>query len=692
MADFKGIFNEEARELLEQLEEALLVLENHKQESGAIEQVFRVMHTLKGSSNMFGYDLIGELTHHLETIYDSVRNGERKVTEQLLSLTLRATDHLNRLLDDAQLQNPDLQEAHNRLMNEIQEVTRSTTVTESLSAEKQEQAATWLVSFNPHADIMANGTNPILLIDDLRAIGETYVLPQTQDIPLLSSLSANQCYVNWQILVYTAEPEEELKDVFLFVEDECDLEITRLSENNLLEDDKFIDSFNQLDKYTTEAVRPLLSQQEPKKIDEEPSLDEPGLEEPGLEEPGLAEPGLAEPGQVKRKSENRRSQSGSIRVASDKLDELMNMVSELVTTQARLSLLAEESRKPEFIAIAEEIEKVSRRLRDSTFNICLIPIESLLIRFRRLVRDLSVDLGKEINFITEGADTELDKSVIDVLADPLLHIFRNSIDHGIESEADRLAAGKPAAGTIHLKSYYSGTNVIIEIQDDGKGIDPDVIRNKAIDKGVLPAGANPGRKESLELIFAPGFSTASQVTDLSGRGVGMDVVRRKIQEIRGEVGIESEPGVGTTITISLPLTLSIIDGLLVEISGTRYVIPLMVIDKCYEVNHTQMVKNINGSIVIDGEQLPLFYLRDLFGYHSTPPDIEQVVAVSYEGQRVGLAVDQVIGEYQAVLKPLGKHYTEQDFISGATILGDGTIALVLDTTRAVKSFSQLETH
>lgn len=667
MADFKGIFNEEARELLEQLEEALLVLECHKEETGAIEQVFRVMHTLKGSSNMFGYELIGELTHHLETIYDSIRVGTRQVTGPILSLTLRATDHLNRLLDDPQLQTPDLQDAHNRLMHEIREVTGCAAAPEASSAGEPAGAATWLVSFNPHADIMANGTNPMLLIDDMQAVGNTYALPKVNDVPLLSHLVTNHCYVNWQMLVYTAEPVAELKDVFLFVEDECDLEITRLSDNNLLDDHTFINSFNQLDQYTPEAVQALIGEKATKPVDKGPLP-------------------------PKRTKSNRTNQSGSIRVASDKLDELMNMVSELVTTQARLSLLAEESRKPEFIAIAEEIEKVSRRLRDSTFNICLIPIESLLIRFRRLVRDLSVELGKEINFMTEGADTELDKSVIDVLADPLLHIFRNSIDHGIESETDRRAAGKPAAGTIRLKSYYSGTNVIIEIQDDGKGIDPEVIRNKAIEKGILPAGANPSRKESLELIFAPGFSTASAVTDLSGRGVGMDVVRRKIQEIRGEVGIDSEPGTGTTITISLPLTLSIIDGLLVEISGTRYVIPLMVIDKCYEVHHSEMVRNFNGSIVIDGEQLPLFYLRDLFEYQTQPPDIEQVVAVSYEGQRVGLAVDQVIGEYQAVLKPLGKHYTEQDFISGATILGDGTIALVLDTTRAVKSFSKLETH
>lgn len=366
----------------------------------------------------------------------------------------------------------------------------------------------------------------------------------------------------------------------------------------------------------------------------------------------------------------------------------MNLVSELVTTQARLSLFAEQSTLPELNAIAENVEKISRQLRDNTFSICLVPMETILVRFQRLVRDLSVELGKDIILVAEGTDTELDKSVIESLADPLLHILRNSIDHGIEDTATRLEKGKPKQGKILLKAFYSGTNVHIQIQDDGAGIDPKKIREKAISKGIISAEAQLSDKELLDLIFLPGFSTASKITDVSGRGVGMDVVRRKIAEIRGEVEIKSQPGTGTTITIKLPVTLSIIDGLLVKIDDTHFVIPLTAVDKCYEANHTQLIHSFNNLITLDGEKVPFFYLRNEFEMPQTDESIEQLVVVKYDDKRVGLSVDAIIGEYQAVLKPLGKLYKNQELISGATILGDGTIALVMDTNKMVKQFSR----
>jgi two-component system chemotaxis sensor kinase CheA len=342
------------------------------------------------------------------------------------------------------------------------------------------------------------------------------------------------------------------------------------------------------------------------------------------------------------------------------------------------------------MSVAEEIEKVSRRLRDNTFSICLIPIENMLVRFRRLVRDLSSELDKEIRFVTEGADTELDKTIIESLTDPLLHIIRNSIDHGIEDKETRLANGKTAEGTLMLRAFYSGNSVNLQIKDDGAGINPEKVRRKAIEKGIITADVQLSEKELLELIFRPGFSTATSVTDVSGRGVGMDVVKRKIADLRGEIEISSQTGQGTTITISLPLTLSIIDGLLVRIEDTHFVIPLSAVEKCYEVAHQKLVSRFEDMITLDEERIPFCYLRQEFGFSSEAPFHEEVIVVSYDEKKVGLTVDQVIGEYQAVLKPLGRYYQKQDYISGATILGDGTIALVLDTNKTIRELYKTE--
>jgi two-component system chemotaxis sensor kinase CheA len=366
----------------------------------------------------------------------------------------------------------------------------------------------------------------------------------------------------------------------------------------------------------------------------------------------------------------------------------MNLVSELVTTQARLTLYADTDGRPELMAIAENVQKLSRQLRDNAFSIVLIPIENMLTRFQRLIRDLSKELKKDVVFEAEGTDTELDKTIIENLTDPLMHILRNSLDHGIETPDVRITKGKPPQGKILLKAFYSGANVIIQIFDDGAGIDPNVIRIKAIQKALISPEATLSKKEILDLIFIPGFSTATNITDVSGRGVGMDVVKRKISDIRGEVDVESELNIGTTLTIKLPLTLSIIDGLLIKLEDIHVVLPLTVIDKIYAVEHYKLMKAFNNTIVLDGEQIPFFYLRHEL---ELPIDDEtthdQIIVVRYEDKRIGLAVDSVIGEYQAVLKPLGKHYKKQEIISGTTILGDGTIALVMDTNKAIKHFA-----
>ena len=363
----------------------------------------------------------------------------------------------------------------------------------------------------------------------------------------------------------------------------------------------------------------------------------------------------------------------------------------MVTIQAQLSLFNKENNYPGLDPIAEEIEKISRRLRDDVFSIRLIPIANMVTRFQRLVRELSNELGKEVDFITKGTETELDKNIIEMLVDPVMHIIRNSLDHGIEDSAQaRIDAGKPQKGSITLNAFYSGTYVYIQIIDDGKGIDHEKLRQKAIEKEIITEDTQITEKEIFDLVFTSGFSTAKEVTNLSGRGVGMDVVKQKISELRGEVELTSQKGKGTTVTIKLPLTLSIIDGLLVRIAKTKFVIPLAAVQKIYEFTHKEIEESINNLFLADDKRVPFIYLRDALNIEGTPPEIERIVNVEFQDTFMGLTVDEIIGEYQAVLKPLGRMYKDVDIVSGATILGDGTVALVLDPNRLINEYTNKE--
>jgi two-component system chemotaxis sensor kinase CheA len=374
----------------------------------------------------------------------------------------------------------------------------------------------------------------------------------------------------------------------------------------------------------------------------------------------------------------------SIRVPSEKLDELMNQVSELVTTQAGLSLYAQNNADPALEIIAENVEKLSRQLRDVAFGMTLIEINSLFGRFQRFVRDMSRQMDKSVDLITEGGDTELDKKIIESLTDPLMHLIRNSLDHGIETKEERIRKGKDRKGTITLTAYYSGAKVYIKIQDDGKGLDTELIRTKAIEKGIISKDVSLTEKEIFDLIFAPGFSTAENVSEISGRGVGMDVVKKNIMEIRGDISVSSVKDEGTTILLGLPLTLSVIDGLLVQIGDTFFVIPLGVVSKCHEVARDRVKNEFNQLIILEEEQIPFVDLRREFEMDNEDlPDKTHIITIQNEEAKVGLCVDSIVGEYQAVLKPVGKYYRHQEFVSGATILGDGTIALVLDTYKII---------
>ncbi len=682
MENFRKKFIEEATEHINDLEATLLLLEQDPENKELIEKVFRIMHSLKGGGAMFGFEAISEFTHNLENIYDLVRNGEMHVSKDLLDVTLASVDHLKNLIDDNKSELASTHEKHLELLSKIDNIIEQKNAISIVKEAKKEKdlkatsssttkAATYFIHFQPNENIFDNGTNPLYLVDELCSLGNCIAIPHFSRLPAFENFDPLKCYTHWEIILSTDQHFNAISDVFIFVEDECHIDIHKLSDFNLLENQEFIKYIDNAIKNKVEIgindLQSLASKINATLLVKEKKTDE-------------------------RITVSKENTISSIRVSSEKLDVLMNLVSELVTTQARLSLFAEQSNNNELIAIAENVQKLSRQLRDIAFSIVLIPIENLMTRFQRLVRDLSHELKKEVQFLAEGTETELDKTIIENLTDPLLHILRNSLDHGIEDPATRVKKGKPRQGTILLKAFYSGANVHIQISDDGAGIDTEKIRQKAISKGIITPDANLSHKELLELIFLPGFSTATNVTEVSGRGVGMDVVRRKIADIRGEVEIESKLGIGTTTTIKLPLTLSIIDGLLVKIHDTYYIIPLSSVDKIYATEHNKVANTFNQLIILDGVQLPFFYLRKEFDLEEYNAPMEQIIVVRYEDKRIGLVVDSVVGEYQAVLKPLGKYYKNQEIISGATILGDGTIALVIDTNKAIKYFAQKYHH
>ncbi|PLX14517.1 MAG: chemotaxis protein CheA, partial [Marinilabiliales bacterium] len=642
---FRSKFLEEATEKIENLEQSLLVLENDINNKEIIESVFRDMHSLKGGGAMFGFSKLSEFTHDLENIYDLVRNGKLKIARNLLDVTLDSVDNLKTHLSDPDLSSPQSKNKHNDLVVQIKKIVNDddenlvsddqNTPTEEISKIK-----TYYIYFEPNDYIFNDGTNPLFLVDELQGLGLCKVLSHFNKVPESQNIDVTKCYVYWEVLLATEEDVNSISDVFIFVEDDCKLEINEVADHNILKNQNIVQEISDKailknDLGLSEIQSIIKKHTEKKeKIEENEAINKRFSNVPSVKENIIS----------------------SIRVSSAKLDSLMNLVSELVTTQARLSLFAEQSDSSELSTIAENVQKLTRQLRDNAFDIVLVPIETMLTRFQRLVRDLSKELNKSVRFIAEGAETELDKTIIETLTDPLLHILRNCIDHGIELPEERKKANKPEQGTILMKAYYSGTNVHIKIKDDGAGIKPDKIKAKALEKGLINKDDNLSRKEIFDLLFIPGFSTAKNVTDVSGRGVGMDVVKRKLAEVRGEVEIDSEVSVGTTITIKLPLTLSIIDGLLVRLADNHYIIPLSVVGKIYSTDHESVVNKFNNLIVLDGERIPFYYLREEFGLPNNEQNNEQIIMVSYEDKKIGIVVDDVVGEYQAVLKSLGKMF------------------------------------
>lgn len=674
------VFKDEAGELLAELESSLLELENNPGDKELIAKIFRAMHTIKGSGAMFGYDEVAAFTHNVENIYDLVRNDKLDATRNLVDLTLAACDQIRRMIERPEDIDrsvvEELAASFRKLLPAPEEKNKQEDQqppqTDEVAAGVHEKDLTYRISFKPDISIFANGTNPTLLLNELRESGECKITAMTDKIPLLDNLEPENCYTYWDIVLTTDMGINAVKDIFIFVEDDCDLKIEIIDPFEPVENKKLGEILIERGDTNKDTVDKALSGH--KKLGEL-------LVEAGIVAPDKINSALAEQQHIKEIREKRQTAeaSATIRVPAERLDLLVNLVGEMVTVQSRLSQLSSVINNSDLILVAEEVERLTTELRDNTMSIRMLPIGNTFNKFKRLVRDLSAELGKQITLVTEGEETELDKTVIEKLNDPLVHLIRNSIDHGIEDPAIREQMGKRKEGTVKLTAEHSGANVLIHIADDGAGIDPEAIRLKAIEKGIISPEDNLSEKEIYNLIFAPGFSMARKITNISGRGVGMDVVKRSIDALNGTFEVKSKKNEGTTITLKLPLTLAIIDGLLVRIAESYFVLPLSAIEECVELTRED-IRAMHGKHMthIRGEVVPYIPLRERFRMEGEPPAIEQIIINRSGDERIGLVVDQVIGQHQTVIKSMGKFYKDVKEISGATILGDGTVALIID--------------
>jgi two-component system chemotaxis sensor kinase CheA len=645
---YKQAFQEEARELLLELESALLQLDQNREDREVVGRAFRALHTIKGSGAMFGFDDVAGFAHNLESAFDQLRNGQLVATADLINLTLAAGDQIKTMLDEADGRGIVDQDRSASILTKLRQLTglsdprldAAPAASAAQVAPAGSQAYDWRIRFRPGPDVVLNGTNPLLLLRELRELGSLRISLDTLAIPPLSQIEAEHCYLAWDMILTTCAEEAAIRDIFIFIEDDCDLAIERVP-----------------DEAVAAAAEALVQ----------------------------APPG----GSEARGGTGQGATASSIRVSADKLDQLVNLVGELVTVQARLSEIAGRRDDPDIQDISEAVDRLTAALRQNSMSIRMLPLKTTFERFRRLVHDLSLELHKEVDLRIEGADTELDKTVIDQLNDPMVHLIRNSLDHGIETPEARRAAGKPPTGTIHLSARHSGANVLIQVRDDGRGLDADKVRARAVEQGLIESTARPSEAEIFSLFLAPGFSTAREVTEVSGRGVGMDVVKRSIDALRGSIEIASKPGEGLTITLRLPLTLAIIDGLLVRVGREHFILPLANSLECVELTR-QDIHDAHGKHLADvrGELIPYIRLSEHFQMETGRPEREQIMVVETEYGHYGFVVDQVLGDHQTVIKNLGRLYRNAQVVSGATILGNGTVALILDPHRLVQNVVQ----
>ncbi|WP_122389952.1 MULTISPECIES: chemotaxis protein CheA [Pseudomonas syringae group genomosp. 2] len=671
----------EARELLQAMEESLLQLESEPGDQDAIGAVFRAAHTIKGSAGLFGLTPIVSFTHIVEDVLDRLREGSVSVDAGLIAVLLKSGDHMLELIDvvasrGQTLQPPALErEAALRQALQVYQVPGNAQPADEAQApsviDEQPAEVLWHISLRFGVDVFRNGMDPLSFLRYLNTLGQmVQVTTVTDSIPALEAWDPESCHLGFEIDFRSSAGHAAINEVFDFVREDCAVEITLMSEIANHVEPTGTDLVSQTGQSPAVASGELLGDQ--RAVPRAPAA------ATAVERPSSA-------------SEQKNKDGRYVRVNADKLDELINLVGELVIASAGASLLARSCDNDPLQEASSTVSGLVEQILDGALHLRMIPIGDTFNRFRRVVRDVSQELGKDIDLIINGAETELDKTVVEKIGDPLMHLLRNSMDHGIESAEARRAAGKPAKGHLSLNAYHDSGSIVIEIADDGAGLNRERILDKAQQRGLVAAGASLTDQEIYNLIFEPGFSTAEAVTNLSGRGVGMDVVKRNITLLRGTVDLDSQPGQGTIVRIRLPLTLAIINGFLVGIDQSTYVIPLDMVQECIELDEqNRHLTRDSGYLDLRGEVLPLVYLRDHFNHEGPAARRQNVVVVRYAEHKAGLVVDDLLGEFQTVIKPLGKLFGALRGISGSTILGSGAVALILDIPALLNQIVQME--
>lgn len=678
LSQFHQVFFEESFEGLDIMESELLEMDPSDVDDETVNNIFRAAHSIKGGAGTFGFMPVSEFTHVLETLLDEIRGGKRSMQAQYVDLFLQSVDCLRGMLSDMQNGNEPETERPSELRGQFEAIlgmTDDASPEEAATDEHASEDSGWLIDVKPHTDLLMTGNEPFRMFRELRElVGEEHleVVADTDGIPELTSLSPEDCLINWQLKVTTSVPLDDIKAIFEWVEDECDLTCTPLG-SAPVPADKSIEASGDI------------TISDPVNTAEVDSISEIAGSEIGTVAEAVKTAKAA-------KASKKPAESSSIRVSIDKVDSLINMVGELVITQSMLGQLGQDfdlSRLAKLQEGLSQLEQNTRELQESVMKIRMMPISFAFSRFPRLVRDLGGQLGKKVILETIGEQTELDKTVMEKINDPLVHLVRNSMDHGLETTEKRLAAGKAEEGTITLNAYHQGGNIVIEVADDGAGLNEDRILSKAIEKGLVPENNSLTPEEIHNLIFLPGFSTADAVSDISGRGVGMDVVRRNIQALNGSIEVKSQRNVGSTFIIRLPLTLAILDGQLVQVCEETYIFPLVSIVESIQI-HRSSLNHVTGSqyvMQLRDEYIPIVRLDEIFGLRDASDSVDEMMLVVVEGdnEKIGIVVDDLLGQQQVVIKSLEQNYQKVSGISGATILGDGTVALIIDISSIGKN-------
>ncbi|AFL75935.1 chemotaxis protein CheA [Thiocystis violascens] len=713
-------FVEESRELLAAMEDALLTLETAPDDADAINAVFRAMHTIKGSAGMFGLEHIVAFAHVAESVMDRVRDNALRMDDQLAALLLGCEDHLATLIeglaDGHETMDADLATADAALVARLggyldpppaSEIVRSdagAVILERMEGGRVENE-TWHISVRFGPDLLRNGYDPLSFVRYLGTLGEIIHVETVSDaLPGAAEMDPETCYLGFEIRLATEADKTTIESAFEFVQADCTLTILsphsqigaylqliqNLPEDNARLGEILVACGSLTDRELAEGL--LLQDVDNATDDDTPAtLSTPPLGEILVRREVVRQEVVdAALDKQRRSREAKNREARVIRVDAAKLDELINLVGELVIAGAAAELLARRSRNRGLVEANTAVGGLVESIRDSALRLRMVEIGETFNRFRRVVRDVSQELGKDIELVITGAETELDKAVVERIGDPLMHLVRNAMDHGIEPAERRLQQGKPAQGAIRLNAYHESGSIVIEISDDGGGLNRERVLAKAVERGLVQPDQVLGEQEIDNLIFEPGFSTAEQVTNLSGRGVGMDVVRRNIDALRGTVSLDNRPGMGTTVSIRLPLTLAIIDGFLVGVGESAYIIPLDCVVECLRFE-TAAVGEGHDCLNLRGRVLPFLRLRELFKVGGQPTRRQNIVVIHYAGQQVGLVVDQLMGEFQTVIKPLGPLLSHlRGFFAGSTILGSGDVAMILDIHELIQVATQRE--